>query len=114
MLFHFAAMPTLLLARLQFTLTRLQGLNKASYSWQQKQALRAMLSATITDLFGLYPDHLSLPQRHQLLQNLAFLEQEFLALLPTDEAPLSCWQTVHESLLAAIETTLTAETPPHS
>jgi hypothetical protein len=72
-----------------------------------------MLSSTIKALHRLYPDHLSLSQRHQLLQNLSMLEQQFLSLTPPTQESPTTWQALQQSLKASIETTLTDEAQAH-
>lgn len=72
-----------------------------------------MLSSTIKALHKLYPDDLSMPQQFQLLQNLTVLEQQFIAILPDNDAGLTSWQTLHRSLRTTIETTLANEAIAH-
>lgn len=99
-------MESTLLDQLQLTQRSLQQLSNSSYTTADKQALRAMLSSTIKCLQELYPDNFSFPQRVQLLHHLSLLEQEYFLLAPAVEVPLPEWKSLHESLLASVNTTL--------
>lgn len=108
-------MSLLHLSRLRETQKRLRQQSNTIYTTSAQQELRQMLAATIKTLHNLYPDGLAAPQRYQLLQNLMMLEQQFLqlapaapqALHPTIPLPsVSTWKALHQSLLAAIDTTL--------
>lgn len=109
-------MSTLLFSHLRQTLGQLNAQNSTTFSVLDKQRLQQMLTATINTLRSLYPDHLSYPQRFQLLQNLMLLEQQSAAIGPMVDAAFTAefttWQAIRESLIASIETTLTDEARP--
>lgn len=109
-------MSTLLvIARLRQSLRRLKALGHLPYVEADVLVLREVLALTIIDLQVLYPDNLSTQQRHQLLQNLDFLEHQQVLIMPnTPPRPaFATWLALHHALLASIETTLTDEVSTH-
>lgn len=107
--------PLLIVARLRESLKRLAGLGNVSYLAADIHVLREVLGFTITDLQILYPDDLSTSQRHQLLQNLDFLQQQQVLILPTTSSThaFPTWLALHKAFQASIQATLTDEVTAH-
>lgn len=101
-------MSQTIIAQLWQILDQLQPAPLSCYSPEERQTLSNLLTTTITNLRTLYPDHLSSRQRHQLLGNLALLEQQHHHVASSGLDSPSCteWGAIHISLQATIVDTL--------